>query len=38
MGKSKKTFIRNIKRKAGQAAEKIKATVRDFLIKVNPGP
>ena len=38
MGKSKKTFIRNIKRKAGRAAEKIKAAVKDFFIKVNPGP
>ena len=39
MGKSQNTgMIRNIKKKAINAAATIKAAIRDFLIKVNPGP
>lgn len=39
MGKSKETsMIRDIKKKAGKAAASIKAAIRNFLIKVNPGP
>lgn len=39
MGKSRKTnMLSNIKRKAMDAAASVKAAIRDFLIKVNPGP
>jgi hypothetical protein len=39
MGKLKKNaIIENIKKKAGHAAGSIKAAIREFLIKVNPGP
>lgn len=39
MGKSQNSNrIRAIMKKAGKAAGKIKAALRDFLVKVNPGP
>ena len=39
MGKSQKiNKINNIKKKARRAAASIKAAIRDFFIKVNPGP
>jgi hypothetical protein len=39
MGNSQKTNrIKVIVKKAGKAADKIKAALRDFLVKVNPGP
>lgn len=39
MGKSQKTsMIVNIRKKAGRAAAAVRAAVRDFFIKVNPGP
>ncbi len=39
MGKSEKTNrIKAILKKTGKAAAKVKAAVRDFLVKVNPGP
>ena len=30
--------MKTIKEKSGKAAGRIKAAVRDFLVKVNPGP
>ncbi len=30
--------VKTIKEKSGKAAVRIKAAVRDFLVKVNPGP
>lgn len=39
MGKSKKkNRIKIIAEKAGKAAGAIKAAIKDFLVKVNPGP
>ena len=39
MGKSQKgNRIKAIIKKTGRAADKVKAAVRDFLVKVNPGP
>ena len=38
MGKKKNLTIKTIIKKAGAAAGHIKAAVRDFLVKVNPGP
>lgn len=39
MGKSQKANrINAMLKKAGRAAGRIKAAVRDFLVKVNPGP
>lgn len=39
MGNSQNTNrIKVIVKKAGKAAGKIKAALRDFLVKVNPGP
>lgn len=40
MGKTKiaSNRIKAILKKTGKAADRVKAAVRDFLIKVNPGP
>jgi len=39
MGKTKKANrMKAILEKAGKSAGKVKAAVRDFLVKVNPGP
>lgn len=39
MGKSQKNSrIKTVIKKTGRAAGKIKAVLKDFLVKVNPGP
>lgn len=34
----KNEIVKEILKKAGDAAGKLKAAIKDFLIKVNPGP